>query len=405
MKLVKSIINGGLAKYIKRYSAIFVVDATTSVGLFYLWNKGYKYLVPTASLCCIGGTYLYGLAKSREKISSNQAVVVIGCDSGLGYSLALHCRQLGASVIASVLQIDGPAAKNLEQEGIHVYPLDVTQIDSVENFVGSVRTVLTERNYALRCLVNNAAKMIFGEFEWQTDEQLRNQVEVNLLGTMRITRELMPMIRAYSSRIIVISSHCSIQPLPGVAAYSSTKAALSAWTTAIRVELKKYGVKVVSFIPGSFVKESNILARQAEHFEAMRRSMSEEARTFYGDYFDTYSQYFASVTQGTKLEKLQDSRIYEVFEDALLDKYPSAIYKNEPWRYFVYHTLFRITPICVRDLLVLKFVQGPPWTKRNINESSSNLHKLRENISGVSDWKVQARNSDTSANEKKTTDK
>ncbi|OAD60364.1 Estradiol 17-beta-dehydrogenase 2, partial [Eufriesea mexicana] len=297
------------------------------------------------------------------KISPNHAIVVTGCDSGLGYSLALHCRQLGSTVIASVLQIDGPRAKQLENEGILVYPLDVTKIQSVKNFTNFVRMTLTQKNLVLRCLINNAAMMIFGEFEWQTDEQLRNQVEVNFLGTMRITRELMPMIRAYFSRIIVISSHCNIQPIPGVAAYSGTKAALNAWATAIRMELKKYGIKVVCFIPGSFVRESNILARQAEHFQAMKRSMSAEAKTFYGDYFVRYSQYFASVAQGAGLEKLQDSGIYDVFEGALLDKYPSAIYKNESWRYLVYHALFLIMPTCLRDRLVEKFVQGPSWTK------------------------------------------
>lgn len=99
-------------------------------------------------------------------------------------------------------------------------------------------------------MVNNAAVMIFGEFEWQAEDQIRSQVEVNFLGTMRITRELIPTIRAHSSRIIVISSHCNIQPIPGVAAYSGTKAAINAWATAIRVELKKYGVRVVCFIPG-----------------------------------------------------------------------------------------------------------------------------------------------------------
>lgn len=107
---------------------------------------------------------------------------------------------------------------------------------------------------ALRCLVNNAAVMIFGEVEWQTEDQIRNQVEVNFLGSMRITRELMPMIRAHSSRIIVVSSHCNIQPIPGVAAYSGTKAAISAWATAVRLELKKYGVKVVCFIPGLYIE-------------------------------------------------------------------------------------------------------------------------------------------------------
>lgn len=69
-----------------------------------------------------------------------------GCDSGLGYSLALHCRQLGAIVIASVLQIDGPGAKQLENENVLVYPLDVTKIKSIENFANSVRTVLTKNN-------------------------------------------------------------------------------------------------------------------------------------------------------------------------------------------------------------------------------------------------------------------
>lgn len=59
----------------------------------------------------------------------------------------------------------------------------------------------------------------------------------------------------------------------------------------------------------------------------MERSMPTEAKTFYGDYFIRYSQYFASVAQGTGLEKLQDSGIYDAFEGALLDRYPSAIYK------------------------------------------------------------------------------
>lgn len=94
--------------------------------------------------------------------------------------------------------------------------------------------------------------MIFGEFEWQTEEQTRRQVEVNFLGTMSVTRELMPTVRSTGSRIIVVSSHCSSQPLPGVATYAATKAAISAWATALRIEVSKYGVEVVCFVPGQF---------------------------------------------------------------------------------------------------------------------------------------------------------
>lgn len=105
----------------------------------------------------------------------------------------------------------------------------------------------------LRGFVNNAGSMIFGEFEWQTDDQARLQIEVNLLGTMRVTRRFLPTIRAHSARIIVVTSHCASEPLPGVAVYGATKAGLSAWSTALRVELKKYGVDVVNFVPGELI--------------------------------------------------------------------------------------------------------------------------------------------------------
>ncbi|XP_076637290.1 SDR family oxidoreductase shroud isoform X1 [Colletes latitarsis] len=375
MELVKSIV--------RRHSTILAVDLTTSIGLVYSWNKGYKSLASTISFCCIGGTYLYGRRMmSRYRITSNQAVVLTGCDSGLGYSLALHCRQLGATVIAGVFKNDGPGARSLKENNVHVYPLDVTKTNSVVDFVDSVRTIVTQEHLALRWFVNNAAVMIMGEFEWQTEEQIRNQVEVNFLGAMRITRELMPMIRGHSSRIIVISSHCNVQPIPGVAVYSGTKAAITAWATAIKVELKKYGVEVVCYVPGSFVGESNILARQAEHFETMKKSMSEEAKVFYGEYFDRYSKYFVSVAHGGESRKLQDPRIYKIFEGALLDKHPSAVYKNETWRYSVYHTLFFIAPASIRDWLVQKFVQGPSWTKKVI-EAPKNMEEKQGSEKGL----------------------
>lgn len=53
-----------------------------------------------------------------------------------------------------------------------------------------------------------------------------------------------------------------IQALPGLAPYAATKAGLQFWSDALRVELKKYGVEVVSFIPGSQVMCTNITARQ-----------------------------------------------------------------------------------------------------------------------------------------------
>lgn len=104
----------------------------------------------------------------------------------------------------------------------------------------------------LRAVVNNAGVMVFGEFEWQLDEQARHQLEVNVLGPMSLTRSLLPSIRRHSARVVNVASHCALAPLPGLSVYGASKAALLAWADSLRVELGKYGVDVVSFIPGKY---------------------------------------------------------------------------------------------------------------------------------------------------------
>lgn len=94
--------------------------------------------------------------------------------------------------------------------------------------------------------------MVFGEFEWQTSDHIRHQVEVNLLGTVLITQAFMSMIRKHKSRVINVTSHCAIEALNGASIYAATKAGIKAWNDAIRIELKNHGVKVISFIPGEY---------------------------------------------------------------------------------------------------------------------------------------------------------
>lgn len=102
----------------------------------------------------------------------------------------------------------------------------------------------------LYALVNNAGLMVIGDFEWQTEEQMMNQINVNFAGTMRITKEIIPLLRIRKGRIILISSHCAVEPLPGFAIYGATKSAIRAWATSLRVELKKQAIRVICFAPG-----------------------------------------------------------------------------------------------------------------------------------------------------------
>lgn len=123
----------------------------------------------------------------------------------------------------------------------------------------------------MTALINNAGVMVFGEFDWITDKLMKHQVDVNILGTMRLTRAFISLLRDhhgketkiffnfkicnlifenFKGRIITISSHCALETLPGLAVYGATKTALRAWSDGLRVELAKFNMPVITLIPG-----------------------------------------------------------------------------------------------------------------------------------------------------------
>nr|CAD7434824.1 unnamed protein product [Timema monikensis] len=202
------------------------------------------------------GSYLYW-CRALEVASARHMVVVTGCDSGLGFSVALHLHSLGLTVVAACLDAHGPGATKLKAlaglDRMHVLRLDIRDGASVEEAVHEVHLLLQRhRELQLRALVNNAGVMVFGEFEWLTERLINQQVEVNFLGTMRITKAFCSLIRHHKGRIVTVTSHCASQALPGLSVYGATKAALKAWSDALRVEQAKYGVKVITLVPGEF---------------------------------------------------------------------------------------------------------------------------------------------------------
>lgn len=148
----------------------------------------------------------------------------------------------------------------------------------------------------LTALINNCGVMCFGETEWQTNEIIDSQISVNLAGTIKMTKSLLPLIRQKKSRIINVTSHCGLRSLPGLPIYSATKAGLVAFTEGLRLDMAKYDVEVINFIPGSFVLSSNITANQTKLADEMRASFNSEQINFYGDYFDRYNDYLKFIS-------------------------------------------------------------------------------------------------------------
>lgn len=174
--------------------------------------------------------------------------------------------------------------------------------------------------------------MSFGEFEWQTNAIIENQINTNLVGTMLLTRSLLPLIRQYKTRILNVTSHCALEALPGLAPYAASKAGLRFWNDALRVELRKYGIDVVNFIPGSLVMSTNITARQEQYTTEMLQAFSDEQIEFYEEYFVRYMGYLKYISGVKPVQRIKDKNLFLNFRDAVLDCSPGAVYKSEPPR-------------------------------------------------------------------------
>ncbi|XP_043466338.1 estradiol 17-beta-dehydrogenase 2 [Leptopilina heterotoma] len=344
---------------VKKYFTMCMFSLIILLTIITFFNSRYKCLAIMLFLFTIGVAVLYLQFNAANDVKLNKTVIIIGCDSGLGYSLAVYCRSLGFTVIASVLNINGSNAKELLELGVHVYNLDITVKESIHIFGVSIQECLRNNKLILYALINNAGLMIIGDFEWQTDDQMLQQVNVNVIGTMRITRAILPMLRADKGRIIFISSHCTVEPLPSFSIYGATKNSIRTWASALRVELNDQGIKVVCFAPGSFFLQSNIMSRQTEYFKEMEDSMNIEVWKFHSKVFKKVEKYFNNVGAYVRPQKIINAVLYAVFKDALLDKYPSPFYEVCPWRYTFYHTLCRFSPTFVRDILIKQFLQIP----------------------------------------------
>ena len=98
-------------------------------------------------------------------MTKKQAILITGCDSGFGYSLACHLASKHPEflTIACCYSMNSEGAQNLESKSVTVLPLDVTDDNSIEILKNQVDILLEQHNGELWTLVNNAASLVFGK--------------------------------------------------------------------------------------------------------------------------------------------------------------------------------------------------------------------------------------------------
>jgi NAD(P)-dependent dehydrogenase (short-subunit alcohol dehydrogenase family) len=203
------------------------------------------------------------------------SVLITGASRGIGRAAALALDRAGHEVIAGVR--DAEAADRLAAEAsgrLRTVRLDVTDASSVRAAADAV-------GGRLDALVNNAGVAVGGIVEALDLEDLRRQLEVNVVGPVAVTQALLPALRAAAGRVVFMSSVSGRVSAPVMTPYTASKFALEAIADGLRVELRQWGIRVVLVEPGSIDTD---LWRGAEaQFDAGVAAMTDEHRRLYGD--------------------------------------------------------------------------------------------------------------------------
>ncbi|XP_018425108.1 PREDICTED: retinol dehydrogenase 7-like [Nanorana parkeri] len=211
-------------------------------------------------------------------------VFITGCDTGFGNILAKNLDRRGIRVLAACLTDKG--AENLKEETssrLQTVILDVTDSESVSSAAKWVSSIVGEQG--LWGLVNNAGVSVPGSTtEWMTKADFAKVLDINLLGLVDVTLNLLPFIRRAQGRVVNIASVAGrFTACPG--GYCMSKYGVESFSDSLRREMKPFGVKVCIIEPGFF----NTRITNAEVLKAdVKRtweSATEEVRKCYGEQY------------------------------------------------------------------------------------------------------------------------
>ena len=173
-------------------------------------------------------------------------VLVTGAGSGIGRASVEYLAARGDHVFAGARN-DRDLGELGRLRNVIPLRLDVTQPESVDAAVARVRG-LTD---TLDGLVNNAGSVVAGPLMDLTPEQMRDQLEVNLVGVHRVTRAFFPLLLAARGHVVNISSTGGRVAMPFMGPYVASKFALEAFSDSLRRELGPCGMKVSVIQPGA----------------------------------------------------------------------------------------------------------------------------------------------------------
>ncbi len=173
-------------------------------------------------------------------------VLITGCSSGLGKALSEEFHRCGFRVIATARHLDSLAG--LKSRGISTHALDVNNEEAVTKVIKSV----LDKERRIDILVNNAGYGLMGPVIEIPKDDLMMQFQTNVISPVLLAQKVIPGMKAHGSGLIInIGSISGVLTTPFSGAYCASKAALHAFSDALRMELAPFGIRVVTVQPGA----------------------------------------------------------------------------------------------------------------------------------------------------------
>ncbi|HET9154554.1 MAG TPA: SDR family oxidoreductase [Solirubrobacterales bacterium] len=246
-----------------------------------------------------------------------RSVLVTGASTGIGRATALRLDSAGWKVFAGVRrEEDGDSLRAAASDRLAPVILDVTD---AEQIAAAAQRIESESGGGLHGLVNNAGVAVPGPLETVPLEDLRHQLEVNLVAYVAVTQAMLPQIRRAEGRLVFLSSIGGRIAFPFGGAYHASKFATEAIGDVFRQELRPWGLKVSIVEPGSIdtpIWERG--QRKAEDVEAK----APRTNLLYGAALEK----FRKVIEDTAERGIPPERVAKAISHALESKRPRARY-------------------------------------------------------------------------------
>ncbi|GLZ33342.1 short-chain dehydrogenase/reductase [Lentzea sp. NBRC 105346] len=233
------------------------------------------------------------------------SVLITGAARGIGRASALHLAAAGWNVYAG-MRVPEPLG-----DRITPVRLDVTNDDHIEQ-LGDLPQ--------LDAVVNNAGIFVGGPVETLDLDELRHQLEVNVVGQVAVTQAVLPKLRARRGRVVFVSSANGRVSAPMTGAYGASKFALEAIADAMRIELRPWHIGVSLVEPG--VIDTDMWRNSDTTLKETIAALSPAHRTLYARHITGLTKAMVRMRRGTQ----PVSMVAQAVERALTDKNPKARY-------------------------------------------------------------------------------